>query len=76
MAVLKDWRRQGVGGALMERLLKEAMDRQIRQLTLNAQVYVTGFYRKFGFQAVGEEFMEAGIRHIKMANRWYDRPCA
>ncbi|HEV7928568.1 MAG TPA: GNAT family N-acetyltransferase [Nitrosospira sp.] len=71
MAVLKEWRRQGVGSALMERLLGEARDRQIREVTLNAQVYVTAFYRKFGFEAVGEEFMEAGIPHMRMANRPY-----
>lgn len=69
MAVLQEWRRQGVGSALMQQLLDEARDRQIHEVTLNAQVYVTGFYRKFGFQAVGEEFVEAGIRHVKMANR-------
>lgn len=68
MAVLKDWRRQGVGSALMERLLKEAMDRQIRQVTLNAQLYVTSLYRKFGFKTVGEEFIEAGIPHVRMVN--------
>ena len=68
MAVLKDWRRQGVGSALMERLLKEAVDRQIRQVTLNAQLYVTSLYRKFGFKIVGEEFIEAGIPHVRMVN--------
>jgi predicted GNAT family N-acyltransferase len=73
MAVIKEWRRQGVGSALMKQLLDEARDRQIRQVTLNAQVYVAALYRKFGFQAVGEEFMEAGIPHLRMANRLYDR---
>ncbi|WON74923.1 GNAT family N-acetyltransferase [Nitrosospira sp. Is2] len=73
MAVLKEWRRQGVGSALMEKLLDEAKDRQVRQVTLNAQVYVTAFYRKLGFQAVGEEFMEAGISHVRMGYRLYDR---
>jgi len=33
---------------------------------LNAQAYVAGFYRKFGFVARGEEFIEAGIPHVKM----------
>jgi predicted GNAT family N-acyltransferase len=73
MAVLKEWRRQGVGSALMEKLLDEAKDLQVRQVTLNAQVYVTAFYRKLGFQAVGEEFMEAGISHVRMAHRLYDK---
>ncbi len=68
MAVLEDWRRQGVGSALIEQLLKEAMARQIRQVTLNAQLYVTSLYRKFGFKIVGEEFVEAGIPHVRMVN--------
>ena len=66
MAVLKAWRRRGVGSALMERMLAEARYRQLPQVALNAQAYVTGFYRKFGFETTGEEFMDAGIPHIKM----------
>jgi predicted GNAT family N-acyltransferase len=74
MAVLKEWRGKGVGNALMRRLLKEAATRQIQQLTLNAQVYAVGFYTRFGFTAIGKQFMEAGIPHIKMALRVADRP--
>jgi predicted GNAT family N-acyltransferase len=66
MAVLKEWRRRGVGSALMERLLGEARYRQIPQVTLNAQAYVTDFYRKFRFEATGEAFIDAGIPHVKM----------
>ena len=57
---------QGRGSGLLERLLREARDRQIPQVTLNAQAYVAGFYRKFGFAATGEAFIEAGIPHVKM----------
>jgi predicted GNAT family N-acyltransferase len=74
MAVLKEWRRQGVGSALVEQLLNEARNRQIHQVTSNAQVYVTAFYRKFGFQPVGDEFMEAGIPHVRMVASLYDGP--
>jgi predicted GNAT family N-acyltransferase len=74
MAVLKEWRRRGVGSALMEQLLDEARNRQIRHVTLNAQLYVTSLYRKFGFETVGEEFLEAGILHVRMARQLYDAP--
>lgn len=74
MAVLKEWRRKGVGGALMRRLLEEAMRRQIHQATLNAQTYAIGFYTKFGFQQVGKQFMEAGIPHIRMVLQLTGRP--
>lgn len=66
MAVLREWRGRGVGSALLQLLLAEARKRELRQAVLNAQTYAAGFYTKFGFQAVGEEFMDAGISHVKM----------
>lgn len=74
MAVLKEWRGKGVGGALMRRLLEEAMKHQIHQVALNAQTYAVGFYTKFGFQQLGKQFMEAGIPHVRMVLRLADRP--
>jgi predicted GNAT family N-acyltransferase len=74
MAVLKEWRGKGVGGALMRHLLKEAAALEIQQLTLNAQAYAVGFYARFGFAAMGNQFLEAGIPHVKMALRLADRP--
>jgi len=66
MAVLRNWRCKGVGSALLDRLLKEAENRQFPSVTLNAQTHATGFYRKFGFQQAGPEFLDAGIPHVKM----------
>jgi predicted GNAT family N-acyltransferase len=66
MAVLKNWRRKGVGSALMLRLLEDARKRHMQQIALNAQVYARGFYARFGFQTVGDEFIDAGIPHRKM----------
>lgn len=66
MAVLAAWRGQGVGRALLERLLDEAAATGMRELVLNAQVPACGFYRRFGFVEEGEEFFEAGIPHRTM----------
>ncbi|WP_074705193.1 GNAT family N-acetyltransferase [Nitrosospira multiformis] len=66
MAVLGDWRCKGVGSALMDRLLKEAENRQLPSVTLNAQTHAIGFYSRFGFQQAGPEFLDAGIPHVKM----------
>jgi len=66
MAVLPDWRRRGVGAAILEALLARAMDRGIERAILNAQTHARGFYARFGFAQVGGEFMEAGIPHITM----------
>lgn len=66
MAVLKEWRKQGVGSALLRRLLTEISNRGIQQAALNAQTDAVRFYQKFGFQIVGDEFMDAGIPHVHM----------
>ena len=66
MAVLKEWRRHGIGRAIMEELLRIARDRRITRVVLHAQVHAIGFYEAFGFQVVGDEFEEAGIPHRRM----------
>ncbi len=66
MAVLKEWRGKGIGSAMMLRVLEEINNRRIPKAILNAQMTAIRFYEKFGFQACGKEFMDAGILHIKM----------
>ncbi len=73
MAVLKEWRGKGVGDALMRRLLKEAGNREIQQVTLNAQAYASRVLCQIRFSAMGNQFLEAGIPHVKMALRLADR---
>lgn len=66
MAVLKEWRGQGFGSAMLCKLLQELQRRHQRKAQLNAQTCAVPFYEKFGFRVSGEEFMEAGIPHVKM----------
>lgn len=66
MAVSAEWRGQGVGRALLLRLMDEARKRHYAALRLNAQIHAAEFYRPFGFTQIGDEFMEAGIRHVEM----------
>ncbi len=66
MAVLADWRGQGVGSAVLEALLEEARGRGLRQAVLHAQTHAAGFYRRFGFSQDGAEYQEAGIPHVTM----------
>ena len=67
MAVLRPWRGRGVGTALLEALLQLARERGMAEVTLHAQTHAAGFYRKFGFDTQGEEFLEAGIAHVAMS---------
>ncbi len=66
MAVLQTWRGRGVGSALLDALLRLARDRGIPRVRLNAQSRAVAFYRRHGFVAEGEEFIEAGIPHRSM----------
>jgi predicted GNAT family N-acyltransferase len=66
MAVLPQWRRHGIGRALLEALLREAAQRGAPHAVLHAQVHAVGFYARAGFVVVGDEFEEAGIPHRRM----------
>jgi predicted GNAT family N-acyltransferase len=69
MAVLPEWREQGVGSALLQTLLDLARAAGHERAILNAQVQAMPFYRRFGFVADGAEYLEAGIPHVAMSRR-------
>jgi predicted GNAT family N-acyltransferase len=66
MAVLKTFRRKGIGAVLLKRAVAAAKRLYARRIYLHAQVAVIGFYQRLGFRAVGRVFDEAGIAHRKM----------
>ena len=66
MAVLKEWRGQRVGAALLAAMLARARERSMPRALLHAQTQAAGFYRRFGFSERGESFLEAGIPHVEM----------
>lgn len=66
VAVLKEWRKRGVGLALMNSILAKCRAEKRCEVTLNAQIRTIGFYEKLGFVSEGEEFEEAGILHRAM----------
>jgi predicted GNAT family N-acyltransferase len=66
MAVLKERRASGVGGAILACLVEEARRRGMTEVALSAQTHALGFYRKHGFRELGAIFEEAGIAHQEM----------
>lgn len=66
VAVLAEFRGRGLGRSLVLALAEEARALGLRELYLDAQVQVVGFYEQLGFQAEGGEFLEAGILHQRM----------
>jgi predicted GNAT family N-acyltransferase len=69
MAVVKEWRRQGVGAAILEALVEEARRQGHVEVVLSAQLQAAEFYRNHGFVAEGKVYQEAGILHQKMRRR-------
>lgn len=66
MAVLAEWRGQGIGDAMLAALLVEARKLGWPVVSLNAQVSAEAFYARQGFIPEGGRFMEAGIEHQSM----------
>jgi predicted GNAT family N-acyltransferase len=69
-AVLKNYRGQGIGAALVEVVLmdvrKTIASGSGKKIYLHSQVNVMPFYEKFGFKKTGPVFDECGIEHYMM----------
>ncbi|WP_135302987.1 GNAT family N-acetyltransferase [Haloarcula amylovorans] len=66
VAVLADYRGEGLGVRVMDAVETVADDRGATEAKLHGQTRVRGFYERLGYEAVGEEFEEAGIPHVEM----------
>jgi len=67
MAVLREYRHQGIGRKLLQYVLQNAARQKLQQLYLHAQVDAVAFYEKQGFTAYGDVFYEAEIAHRAMS---------
>jgi predicted GNAT family N-acyltransferase len=67
-AVLKEFRGNGVGQALVQGVLND-LPADADYIYLHAQVDAVTLYERFGFVKTGPEFEEAGIRHYKMEKK-------
>lgn len=66
IAVLRDWRRQGLGRAVVGALVDLAARDGLAAVYLHAQLSARDFYLKLGFHEAGPPFEEAGIPHVNM----------
>ena len=66
MAVLNDFRRQGVGSKMLGTLMQYAKFRGDMLIKISAQLSAIDFYKQHGFTAFGDVYLEAGIAHIFM----------
>jgi predicted GNAT family N-acyltransferase len=66
MAVLKEYRGQGIGSALLEKAIVTAKLNQISSIHISAQCYAIDFYLKFGFKVMSDIYLDAEILHRDM----------
>lgn len=63
MAVLKHYRKQGIGSALLKAVCRCAMHSGMSELVADAQLDALGFYLSHDFQVIGDSFYDANILH-------------
>jgi len=67
VAVMTNWRGQGVARKMVQKAIGKAQKRHPSHLLyLEAQSYLVGFYKSLGFEECGPEFIEDGIPHVPM----------
>ena len=66
MAVLRAWRRKGLGARILQALEASAREKGASHITLHAQTYVKDFYAAHGYVPEGAPFLEVGIEHLLM----------
>ena len=66
VVVAANWRSQGLGRALLNQVLQLADEKGITEVTVAAHRQVINFYRKLGFQTLGEEYRVADLPHRNM----------
>lgn len=68
--IIKEYRTRKLGSQLIEATLKEIETRYPRKdIKISAQHYLLDFYKKFGFEAISEMYLEDSIPHVDMLLR-------
>ncbi|EGJ31265.1 MAG: GNAT family N-acetyltransferase [Moorea sp. SIO1G6] len=63
VALLPEFRHQGIGTKLMETLIEKAKANNFNALRLLSRINALGFYSRLGFIADGDQFDYVGISH-------------
>lgn len=66
MAVLKKWRKKGLGAALLLEAVELCKAHGSKNVHLSAQTHAVKFYKKSGFKATSEVYQDVHIPHVDM----------
>ena len=66
MAVKDNFQGKGIGAAIILFGENLARDKGYKKITMHARNTAIGFYEKFGYKVIGEEFVEVQLPHHTM----------
>ena len=66
MAVLKNWRNQGVGNAILHKAIEICQQHGSHNIYLSAQTHAIGFYQQAGFVVTSDIYQDLHIPHVDM----------
>ena len=69
VAIIKEYRGQGLGNKIMQIAENEIKNEGGRITEVSAQVRVSEFYKKLGYSAVGDIYLDEICEHIRMVKK-------
>lgn len=69
VAVLKEYRKSGLGSEIMTALCEKAKEKGAERCELSAQCRAKNFYTKLGFKEKGGIYLDEGCPHIYMEKK-------
>jgi N-acetylglutamate synthase-like GNAT family acetyltransferase len=69
MAVQNNLQGKGIGASMMSFAENLARDKGYKCLMMHARNSAIGFYEKFGYKTIGDEFTEVGVPHHVMEKK-------
>ena len=66
VAIIKEYRGQHLGNKIMQVAENEILKEGGKQIEVSAQVRVSAFYKKLGYNQVGEVYFDEYCEHIRM----------
>jgi|GEM_PF-822817 len=67
VCVLSEFRHQGIGTKLIQRLIEVAQEKKLKSVRLKSRMTALEFYQRLGFSTNGEPFDFLNIPHIFMS---------
>ncbi|MEC7270900.1 MAG: GNAT family N-acetyltransferase [Chloroflexota bacterium] len=69
VCIKKDKRKLKAGSELMNFMHDKLINDEIKIVEISAQISAINFYKKLGYFEEGDQYIEAGIEHIKMKKK-------